>query len=658
MYKRFENSRMDYYGYVGKILHVDVGTGEIRKEQLDLGVAKALIGGVGLDHRLAWDLMKPGTDALASENPLIIGAGPLVGTVTPGATRVFGTTKEPLGGVIASGGGGMRLGSNMKWAGYDSLVITGKAESPIYVKIVDDDIEICDASDLWGKKDLFDTTDFLWDRYPGCGVLAIGRGGENLVKFALGIIDKTSTMGRGGLGAVMGSKNLKAIVAKGTGAVRVAEPERLKQAVDSLFERVRKYPRWKTCVDYGITENFDNYIDWLFYRGNWIGQYPPDKAKEIYGPQVYDKVKRGRMGCTPCFIHDKDIFEIKEGKHKGLISYNSSWISTVAVGTTLGIEDAHDAIKLLDQLDRYGVDYMAFRGLVSFLIDLKEKGVITEKDVGGLPLSWDVEDIMTWLDKITLRDGFGDVAANGWLAVFKRLGRSCEKYAYVVKGKECHFDPRTAGLGTMPFDEIVSCRGPNSATGGSATYQQNVPVETFKRQSQRMGMFPEAEERVFGPPWGINIGRLTRYSNDWYMVLSSLGICNRHLVNRFYTVDNCAEIYSAVTGIETTPQELAVRADRGWNMLKVLNVREGFGRKDDTVPEGWFQPLRGGRGEELLLRDYYNTKLLTREDIETFVEDYYDERGWDKQTGIPTREKLIQLGLQDIADELKSLGLL
>ncbi len=649
-------AKMDYYGYVGTILHVNLTTGEIRKEPLDLELARNFIGGVGINHRLAYDLIKPRIDPLSPENPIIIGVGPLVGTFVPGTARVMGTTKFPLTGAIATAGGSMRFGCMLKWAGYDHIVITGKAKRPVYLKIIDDDVELCDAKDLWGK-DISQTTEELWDRYQGSGVIAIGQGGENLVKFALALVDKAATFGRGGLGAVMGSKNLKAMVARGAKEIRISDSSRLKQLVDSLFERARTYPLHKTLVDLGVMENWPNYAKQILHHKNFTEVYPEEKSTELFGPTVYKKIKTGRIACPSCFICDKDILEVKEGEYKGLVVHTASFLNTGIISTRLGIEDCGRGLRLTDLLDRYGLGMLTFSSLLDFILFLHEQGIITEEDVGGLPLNRDFDTILTWLDKITFRQGFGDVLADGWLETIKKIGKDSEKHAYIVKGQDCLWEPRWAGLGTMELEQVVCPRGPTSATGGSPTYVPGIPIDVFKRHSERMGASKEAVDRIFDSPLGLNVGRLTRYSEDWYSVLSSLGICNRHMNNRFYHVNTCAELYSAVTGIQLSPRELMEAADRAWNMLKVLNVREGFDRKDDKIPDKWFEPMKTAEGEEAVLMDYYKTKTLSREDVNELLDDYYDERGWDREKGIPTKEKLTELGLKDIADDLEKLRL-
>ena len=231
-----------YYGYAGQILYVDLSTGSIRKEPLDLDMARKYIGGFGMNVRLAYDLIPLGADPLGPENAVIIGAGALGGTMAMGCSRIAAATKFPETGAIGCGNGSLSFAPRLKHAGYDHVVITGRSAKPVYLLITDDRVELCDAEGVWGK-DLYDATDEIWERHGSeYSVIAIGQAGENLVKPSLTLIDKSATLGKGGLGAVMGSKGLKAVVVKGTGGIAVADPVRFMRLVEYYLERVRAYP--------------------------------------------------------------------------------------------------------------------------------------------------------------------------------------------------------------------------------------------------------------------------------------------------------------------------------------------------------------------------------------------------------------------------------
>ena len=645
---------MTYYGYAGTELYVDLTNGEVKKEALDLQEATKFLGGMGIQLKRLYKLLKPGTDPFSPENPIIIGSGPLTGTGAPGTPRVLATLKYPETGAIGSGSGAMRFGFMLKLAGYDHIIITGKASKPVYIRITDDDVEICDASHLWGK-DIVETTEILWDKYGDCGVISIGQAGENLGIMTETLCDLGASLGRGGLGGVMGSKNLKALVAKGTGSIKIADPERFNKARESLFERAKKFPGQAEAVRYGVMPNWVNYGVQLGFTKN--RSFIPDfeKVDKAVGFEAYKKLGKKAFCCPSCFIADKEIVEVPEGEFKGLKWSTASYLNAAIIGAKLGLKNAGEAVKFGDMTDRYGLDQLGFSDVLDFVFTLHEEGAITEKDVGDLPLRRENFDVvLTWLEKTAYRQGFGDVLADGWQGLIKRFGNDIvKKWASLIKGREGVWEPRISGLGTNEFAQLVYPRGPNAECGGSGLYTLNQPIETVRRHAERMGMLKEAIDRSFDSPLKINIGRFTTSSEYWLALFNSLGICNRHVNNRFYHINTVSELYSASTGIELKPRELMKYVERVWNLFKMINVREGFSRESDEPPEQWFKPMKTWDGKEVFMMDYYKTKRLSREDVNQWLDDYYDERGWDIETGIPTKEKLIELGLEEMVPDLE-----
>lgn len=648
---------MTYYGYAGRELWIDLTSGSIEKKPLDLETTVKFIGGMGIQLKLLYDLLKPGTDPFSPENPIIIGSGPLVGTGVPGSTRVIGTSKYPETGAIGNAGGAMRFGLMLKLAGFDHIIISGKASKPVYLKIADDNVEICDANHLWGK-DIIETTEYLWNKYGDCGVIAIGQAGENLGKISLSIVDNGATLGRGGLGGIMGSKNLKALVAKGSGSIKIANPERFKRICESLFERAKRYPYRDDIVKHGIMTNWENYKFQFSFTKNRSTTIDVDRLNETIGFEAYKKLGKKAFGCPSCFICEKEILEVKEGRWKGLRWSTPSFINAFLMGAWLGLKDYGDAIKFAELLDRYGLDQLSFCELLDFIITLYEEGVINREDVGGLPLSRDIDTAIAWAEKTTFRKGFGDIVADGWQGLMRRFGEDMiKKRTQIIKGRQGVWDPRVTGLGTHDFEQLVYPRGPNAESGGSALYTLNQPFDFVEKHAERMGWTREQIHRARDPKFKVNIGRLTTSSENWLAIFNSLGICNRHVNNRFYHINTCAELYSAATGVELRPEQLMLYAERVWNLLKMINVREGFSRKDDEPPDKWFEPMKTYDGKELFMMDYYKTKRLTKDDVGQWLSDYYDERGWDIKKGIPTQEKLMDLGLEDTIPDLKKAKL-
>lgn len=617
---------VDHFGYAGNILFINLSDGKIEKKPLDKADAEKYLGGLGLNNKLAWDLIKPGVDALAPENPIIIGAGPLIGTMVPGAARVIGTSKFPLSGAVSAGSGSMTFAFNMKRAGYDHVVITGTAQKPVYVFIEDDRVQILDATDIWGK-DNYEAVDALWKRHARCGSISIGQAGENLVKFSLGMVDKMATIGRAGFGAIMGSKKLKAVLVRGSGGIRVADPKGFMHEVNTLFGRARRYPLHSAAVDYGILNAGGSFM---------LGEEGP------YGLSAYKKLRKARIACPSCFIADKDMLVTPEGEFSGMKTYTHSFGMVAQTAMKGQIPECSRATRIVNMQNRYGLCQQEFDGLFDLLIEATSKGALSEDKVGKIERNY--ETMHDLIEKITFRRGVGDVLAEGWVETVKEFGLDPAKYTSHVKGLGTEFDPREKGLGTMEFEQLVNPRGGHHQSGGSPSYNQGAPLEMFEKHAGRMGAPPEAVKRIMDSPFGFNVGRFTRYSEDWFAVFDSLGICIRSQNNRFYSADICARLFSTATGIEMDKTALMSAAERVWNLYKALNCREGFTRKDDTPPDKWFEPLNAA-GSEFEMRDYFQTRKLTREDLKRLLDDYYDERGWDKRTGCPTDEKLRELGL-------------
>ncbi len=630
---------MEYFGYAGTILFIDLTTGQVRKEKLDKKDAELYIGGLGINNKLAYDLIAPGTDPLAPENPVIIGAGPLIGTMAPGAARIVGVSKFPLSNAVSAGSGSMTFGFNMKRAGYDNIVITGAARKPVYLLVDDGNVQILDAAEVWGS-DIYEAVDALWRRHGRCASISIGQAGENLVKFSIALVDKSATLGRAGFGAIMGSKNLKAILARGTGGIRVADPKGFMHEVNSLFSRARKFKHHAASVAYGILNAGGSFM---------LGEEGP------YGLNSYNKIKKDRVACPSCFIADKEVLVTPEGEFRGMKTYTHSFGMVAQTAMKAMIADSDKATRIVNMQNRYGLGQQEFDSLFDLLIEAGEQGAISEDQFGKVGRNY--ETMRELIEKITFRRGIGDILAEGWVETVKEFGLDASRFTSHVKGLGTQYDPREKGLGTMEFEQLVNPRGGHHQSGGSPSYNQGAPVEMFERHADRMGAPADAVKRIMDSPLGFNVGRFTRYSEDWFAVFDSLGICIRSQNNRFYSADICARLLSTATGIETDRSRLMQAGERVWNLYRVLNWREGFDRKDDQPPDAWFEPLKAA-GSEFEMRDYFQTQRLTREDINQLLDDYYNERGWDLKTGCPTRRKLGELELDYVIRDFEAKGLL
>ena len=630
---------MDLYGYTGNILDVNLTNNKISVITENPDDLRKFIGGSGMNCKLGAERLIPRTDPLSPENLVIVGTGPLVGTITPGASRSVGFSRFPATGAIANSCGSMGFGFNLKQAGFDHIIISGRSEKPVYLLVWDDHIELCDARHLWGQ-DIVDTTNSLWKQYESSGVIAMGQAGENLVYGALALIDKTTTFGRGGLGAVMGSKNLKAIVSKGTKGISVADPKEFNKLYKKQIERIRNYVHRDSWIKLGMLRGTPISMG-LAAAGH------TDKAQQASQRTYLKKIKKRRIACPSCPMADKDILEIREGEFSGTINYTSSIINPLFMLSVEGLDTYNQAVKIFDIINRYGLDSITIANLFQFISNMYEKGIITEDDIG---FQWnrDYKTILRLVESITKREGFGNLLADGW----KKLAEINETIAnemITVKDLGQFFDPRTTRLGTMEFEQVVNFKGAHVASGGSPTYMgAGGSMEDFRIHFKRMGVPDSATSRLFSPPkkeMGVNVGRLTRYSEDWYTVLTNLGLCARAQMNRFWGIETTTAFYNAVTGFDISIEEMRKAAERTWNLLKLMNVKEGFSRKDDQFPKEWFKPIKLG-AHMAELKDFTGTTNITPEIANLLIDDYYDERGWNKNNGFPTAEKIKELGLE------------
>lgn len=627
---------MNWNGYTGNILNVDLSglKSTIVKENLD--DIKQFIGGFGMNCKLAADIIKPGIDPISEENVIIIGTGPLVGTLTPGSSRIVGITKFPATGAIANSCGSMSFGYHMKNAGYDHIIITGKAEKPIILEIFDSEINMSSAEKTWGK-DIVETTDILWKKHGQCSVISIGQAGENLVKSAITLIDKTSTFGRGGLGAVMGSKNLKAIVVKGTMGVQLAQPKEFNRLYDKLLKRIRNYSQRASWIKLGMLRSLP--------VGMLLGVKGQKKKARQCGERNYlNNIKRRRIACPSCPMADKDILELREGQFSGLINYTSSVINPFLMFTLDGLTTYNEAIKGFDLINRYGLDSLTITALYDFLSKMYEEKLLTKQDLG---FKWqsNYESLEKLIEMVTFRKGFGNILAEGWKKLADEY-KNIKDRMLVIKGLDVVFEPRLLRLGTMEFEQVVNPKGAHVASGGSPTYVGAAgSIDKFKTHFKRMGIPESAFKRLFTPPREdmlINIGRLTRYSEDWYTILSSLGLCARAQINRFYGLELITDFYNSVTGINLSQEDLRIAAERSWNLLRDLNAKEGFSRKDDSFPTEWFKALKFGE-TKLEIQNFFGFTKITPQIATQLIDDYYDERGWEKKDGLPSQNKLKEL---------------
>ena len=582
-------------------------------------VAEKFIGGMGISSWLAYNLIEPETDPLSPENALVFGVGPLVGTLAPGASRVYANSKSPLSGFICQASAGHSMGIMMKYAGYDNLVITGRADKPVYLKISDDEVEVCDAKHLWGR-DTWSTTDLIRKELGDYWVDCIGPAAENLVRSSIVLCSKRSSFNKTGLGAVMGSKNLKAITARGTGGVRVADPGKFRELTEEITLRIVSDPQLKAYRAYG---------------GPSSGFSQPEFTREHFCQRVAETA----YACVSCPVACKHIIDMKDGVYQGL-SFRISHLPALADHSRLGEPENWDELaKIVETQNRYGIEAAGTASMLSYLVDCYEHGLLTKEEIGFTPKRG-AKALRELIPMICQKEGIGDLSAEGVSTASRKVGKNSEKYAKHIKGVgrehklESQVNIQTIGSLTNP-------RG-GHADLAPISFGSVSPMEmdqrAFRRFSAELGLHEKITTRVHAEP----AGRLTKWVEDFTSAYVSMGFCNKSIIMRHVHLGKLSEIYKAATGLELEPTQLLIAGERVFNVLKAFNVKAGAIRLDDLPSRGETWPPN--RILVVKGKEYGNLNQILNQ--------YYDERGWDVRTGFPTKQKLRELDLGEVARDI------
>jgi len=639
------------------IVQVDLSTENVERTPVPDALNGAYLGGAGVGWRLMADALAPGIDPLSPENVICINPGVLVGTLTPGTPKTTAITKFPtlasedgkhfIGACTA---GGRYLGLALKRAECHHLMITGKAEKPCLLRIRDESIDLVDASDYWGRGIEDVMADLVKREGPESGTIIIGTSGENLVRHALTIVDRANSLGRGGLGAVMGSKNLKAIVVNGTGDVEVADPVRFIEASERLRDDVMQWPRREHWIDLGLAAGWST-----FKHTQYPGVWPKDRWDELYGEETRMETVEDVIGCNSCILGCRLRWKTKGGEFDGEVGFGSPFSKSATSGMLLGEEDFRRMIHFVaDANSRTGIDFYTTTRLIDFVTKMHEMGRLTSKQTGGLELSRDYATYEKLYEMTVNREGFGDVLADGWMRLKRDFGLDPQEYWYagICKGVDFIYDARPSNFHPLMMTFTTRPR-PHHGGSHTRTNSRNKTIEEIRDQVERWGLAKETVDHIFTESdysGKFNVGRYTRYMEDMMRVKNAVGLCTIYTYQGLLFGDDIAELYTAATGHEMTALRVVECGERIHNVAKMINVREGFSRADDAIPEVWFRPMESPEGR-IEMQDYYQTKTLTKSDTDKILDDYYDERGWDRDTGKPTPVRLKALGIEEFANE-------
>lgn len=621
-------------GHTGVILRVNLSTGKVARENLKENLARDFVGGRGVNSKILYDELKPGIDPLGPENKIIIGAGPCNGTLVPGSQRFTVSSKSPVTGILGDSNSGASFGVELKYAGYDVIIIEGQAKKPVYLHIDDDNVEIRPASHMWGKSTR-ETDRALVQEFddPDACVISIGIGGENLVRFANLVNDLGRGQGRTGQGAVFGSKKLKAIAVRGSGGVKVADVKALHDAVWETHKAWNNNPDFKQArADFGPG------MGWLRYETT--GMLPTRNYQSglfhksmLEGLDRYFVKQKAGFSCPNGCDH---LFVVSEGPFAGSYGCGVELANLGDFGPKIGCDDMEIAFKASELCDQYGVDYFDMTSIIAYAMECFQRGIITEKDTDGLTLEWGDADAILRLIELTARkEGIGKVFAKGMAEAAKVIGRDSEKYMMHSKGQSLVMrEPRASKGWALAY--AVSTRGPCHVR---AHLPETYPADNWDTAVQ--GIIAK-----YNDPTNHLIeegkGELVAWHENLQAFKNSLEICLFSLYTWMFSVPNMlARFYNAVTGFSIDEKDVLKIGERIINIERAFNAREGFGREHDTLPERMLkEPMPDGPAKGQVVN------------LDAMLDDYYEIRGWDKNTGIPTREKLLELGLDDAAKDV------
>jgi len=609
-----------------RLLRVNLTSGEITKETIADEDVKMFVGGRVLGDMLLYRELAPGIDRLSPQNILLFGTGPLTGTATQGSSRYIVHTKSPLTGLYSSSLAGGYFGPEMRKAGYDMILVEGRAENPVYLMINDARVEIKDASAFWGMS-TGDVQEFIKDELGDSKyrIACIGPGGENLVPYAA-IISERRAVGRGGSGAVMGSKNLKAVVIKGTGKVEVADPKAFQVAVKHEINDITSSPT--------LTKGFPLYGSMLAMPSlneagimpwrNWQDASSP-KGVNIYAQTWRDKYVKKDVRCAPpCNVRCSKLCLATEGPYAGTVSEGPEYEAQYALGACCDITDESAIIEADALCDQYGLDVISMGVCLAFAMECYEKGIITSEDTGGEELRFGRADLLAKSIRATAyREGFGKLLSLGTKKMAEVFGHDSQDFAMHAKGMEIGgYDPRGAKSVALVF--AAGSRGGCHKSSGSCN---ELALKELPTGDTRFLVEGKAE--------------LAKASRERRVLADTAILCI--FPQGAVPNETIAELLDAATGFDWSADDLYTIGERGANIERAFNVREGLLRSWDTLPKRLLtESVKSGPTKGQIV------------ELDALLDEFYKICGWDVETGIPTPDKLDQLGLHEIARDMES----
>lgn len=608
-------------GY-NRLSYVDLQSGKVEVKDVDETLAYGFIGGRGWSAYILFKELDNIADGLHPSNVLVVATGPLTAVPFQSGGKTTFAAISPQTGMYGDSNVGGFFGYKMRRAGIDALVIRNKSSRPVYLLVADGKVEVHDAERLWGLNSQ-ETDTKLTSEYGDCSVASIGTAGEKLVKFACVNVDwsrkgmRHAQAGRTGMGAVMGSKKLKAIVAMGDKDVKVADEERLREASRKLQKMVREsvnYDAWRRYGTMGTIE-WSNKAECL---PTYNFQRTVFEYAENIGGNAMDRVRLFTRACSNCIIPCEHVIRFKlNGEGKVGVEYETA----AMMGSNLGLKSIEEVAKANYLCDYYGLDTISMGSVLAFIMECYQRGLLTEKELGLVPKWGDVEAVCKMIRMTASREGFGDLMAEGVKALAERIGKGSKAFAMHVKGLEISaYDHRAATAMALSY---ATCDiGAHHNRSWAITYDLEVGRDKYTEDKVRKVVYLQHIRPLF----------------------DMLGVCRFYWVELGIDPNVYAEAYSAVTGKEFSLDDLLFRSERVWNLTRAIAViRRSIDMKDDMLPERDFSdPVPDG---------YTRGAKLDKDKFVGMLKTYYAVRGWD-EFGRPTSEKLMKLGLEDVARKL------
>jgi aldehyde:ferredoxin oxidoreductase len=600
-----------------RLLRVNLSGGVIKEEEIPVELAEVYIGGRGFCAKYLYDEVRAGIDPLGEDNKLLLVVGPLAGTSAQAFSKWIAATKSPLTDTFSRSVGGGDFGAWLRWAGFELMIVEGKAKKPVYLYITDGRYEIRDAASLWGKT-TGQTQSYLKGKHGAkARMVCVGPAAEKLVLYAP-IISGERGAGRAGTGTVMASKNLKAIVIEAERREDLAKPKEFRELVHKHIEEIKKNPEFDTFKEHGTIRGLERSyvtsgsIPMLNFRSAEL------KGWENLAAARYARVTEKHVGCYSCMLKCGKVRRISSGPFAGLTTegpqYESAWAFSGQTGCT-DIDATLAANYLCNEL---GLDTISTGVAIGFAYELFEKNILTSKDTDGLVLSWgDPAPMLKLIEKIGRREGIGDILAEGTKRAAERIGKGSEQYAIHVKGLELPaYDPRALKPLALNF----------ATANMGANHQYRSMQETRSGEAKSPPVSPVADEGT---------GDIVKTSQDAKTILELAITCSFART----PLELLGKMLVAALGESRFGSEdyLWYVGEKVYNSERCFNIREGFDRKDDTLPKRFLsEPLQGG------IRD---GERIRKPDA--VMDEYYAARGWDRN-GIPTKETLVRLGLGEM----------